>query len=127
MRCIIGLDQYSRAIKGEPRKDEDGYTVYDDEISLGDWRKHSSLQGWMERLWRSKGGEGEFNCVAVELDADDLSALRDDVQASNLPATTGFFFGNGSDEYYKEQDLTFIEEALEFIEAGYKIEYNSWW
>jgi hypothetical protein len=123
----MGLDQYSRAIKGEPRKDDGGSTVYDDEIFLGDWRKHSSLQGWMERLWRSKGGEGLFNCVAVELDADDLSALRDAVEASNLPATQGFFFGSGNDDYYKEQDLNFVEEALELIEAGYKIEYSSWW
>ena len=123
----MGLDQWAKAVKGEPRKDDDGYTVYDDEISLGDWRKHSSLQGWMERLWRSKGGDGEFNCVAVELDADDLAALRDVVESSRWISTQGFFFGSGRDEHYKEQDLTFVEEALELIEAGYKIEYNSWW
>ena len=56
----MGLDQYATAIKGE------------DEISLGEWRKHPNLQGWMENLWRSKGGEGEFNCVQVELNGDDL-------------------------------------------------------
>jgi hypothetical protein len=123
----MGLDQWAKAVKGEPRKDDDGYTVYDDEISLGDWRKHSSLQGWMERLWRSKGGDGEFNCVAVELDADDLAALRDVVESSRWISTHGFFFGSGSDEHYKEQDLTFVEEALELIDAGYMIRYSSWW
>ena len=123
----MGLDQYAVAVKGEPRKDEDGCVVYDDQISLGEWRKHPNLQGWMERLWRSKGGEGQFNCVSVELNGDDLQRLRIDVDHRDLPSTTGFFFGDDSDEYYKEQDLTFVEEALELIEAGYKIEYSSWW
>ena len=124
----MGLDQYARAIKVESaRKDEDGYTVYDDQISLVSWRKHPNLQGWMEHLWRSKGGEGEFNCVPVELNGDDLQRLRIDVDHRDLPSTQGFFFGSDSDEYYKEQDLTFVEEALELIEAGYKIEYSSWW
>ena len=111
----MGLDQYAQAVKG------------DEKISLGEWRKHPNLQGWMERLWRSKGGEGDFNCVSVELNGDDLQRLRIDVDHRDLPSTQGFFFGNDSDEYYKEQDLTFVEEALDLIEAGYKIEYSSWW
>jgi len=111
----MGLDQYATAVKGE------------DEISLGEWRKHPNLQGWMENLWRSKGGEGEFNCVQVELNGDDLQRLRIDVDHRDLPSTQGFFFGGDSDEYYKDQDLTFVEEALEFIEAGYKVYYSSWW
>ena len=111
----MGLDQYATAVKGE------------DEISLGEWRKHPNLQGWMENLWRSKGGEGEFNCVQVELNGDDLQRLRIDVDHRDLPSTQGFFFGSNSDEYYKQQDLTFVEEALEFIEAGYKVYYSSWW
>ena len=123
----MGLDQWAIATKGEAQKHEDGHIFYEEQITLADWRKHPSLQGWMENRWRSKGGEGEFNCVAVELDADDLSALRDDIEASNLPATDGFFFGFTSDDHYKEQDLTFVEEALELFEAGYRVAYESWW
>lgn len=113
----MGLDQNAYAFKNR----EDG------SISLAEWRKHPNLQGWMERLWRSKGGEGEFNCVGVELDREDLESLQDFVVGGDLPETTGLFFGGDSDERYKEQDLTFIEEALELIEAGYTVEYNSWW
>jgi len=113
----MGLDQNAYAFKNR----EDG------SIALAEWRKHPNLHGWMERLWRGKGGEGEFNCVEVELDREDLESLQDFVTRGDLPETTGFFFGGNSDERYKEQDLTFIEEALELIEAGYKVEYNSWW
>ena len=113
----MGLDQNAYAFKNR----EDG------SISLAEWRKHSSLQGWMENLWRSKGGEGEFNCVGLELTVEDLEELKQDVDFGDLPETQGFFFGSGNDARYKETDLTFIKEALEFIEAGYKVEYNSWW
>ena len=26
------------------------------------WRKHPNLHGWMEDLYRAKGGAAEFNC-----------------------------------------------------------------
>lgn len=113
----MGLDQSAYAFKS--REDES--------ISLAEWRKHSSLHGWMENLWRSKGGEGEFNCVGLELTTEDLKELKENVDGEDLPETQGFFFGSGNDAHYKETDLTFIKEALEFIEAGYKVEYNSWW
>jgi len=45
-----------------------------DEIAY--WRKHPNLQGWMEQLWREKGGKGEFNCVDVELTREDLKQLE---------------------------------------------------
>ena len=113
----MGLDQNACAFKSPGNES----------VSLAEWRKHSSLHGWMEKLWRSKGGEGEFNCVGLELTTEDLKELGVAVVGGDLPETQGFFFGSGNDARYKETDLTFIEEALEFIEAGYTVEYNSWW
>jgi hypothetical protein len=79
----MGLDQSAVARKGEPRKvpqtwtttDADGneeevveyYNEWDDTIELAYWRKHPNLQGWMQELYYEKGGEGEFNCVDLEL------------------------------------------------------------
>ena len=122
----MGLDQDACATKGKKiETDDDVY--YEEQINLAYWRKHSSLQGWMENLYRANGGEGEFNCVEVELDSEDLESLRDFVTRGDLPETQGLFFGSGNDEHYKEQDLTFIAEALELAEAGYTIRYSSWW
>jgi len=37
------------------------------------WRKHHDLHGWMERLYRSKGGPAaSFNCIPVRLTMEDL-------------------------------------------------------
>ena len=115
----MGLDQYANARRGEAKTDEDGYTYYEDSMELAYWRKHPNLQGWMEELWREKGGEGEFNCVDVELTLEDLEALEESLDAEDLPETVGFFFGENSDDHYAEQDREFIREARAAIKQGY--------
>ena len=99
-----------------------------DKKELHYWRKHPNLQGWMENLYYEKDGESDtFNCVNVQLTWEDLERLEDDIKNNRLPDTCGFFFGDDSDEYYKEDDLKFIEEALLAIRKGYDVYYSSWW
>ena len=123
----MGLDQYATARRGEGTIDEDGYTYYKDSIELAYWRKHPNLQGWMEDLWLAKGGEGEFNCVDLELEIEDLDLLEQSLDESALPETVGFFFGANSDDHYVEQDREFIVQARAAIKQGYKVVYHSWW
>jgi hypothetical protein len=61
---------------------------------LAYWRKQPNLHGWMEHLFRAKGGTAEdFNSVNLQLDAADLDALEHAIRSRTLPPTTGFFFG----------------------------------
>jgi len=112
----MGLDQYA-SVRKEGQEDQE----------IAYWRKHPNLQGWMEDLWRSRGNSGQFNCEEVELTFEDLEQLEESIEGTELPETSGFFFGNNSDDYYKEQDLQFIADASEAIEQGYKVIYTSWW
>jgi len=139
----MGLDQYATARKGEPRtvKSEytytdlegnehegvDEYLEWDDTIQLAEWRKHPNLQGWMESLWREKGGEGEFNCVDVVITLQDLDALEATLDEEALPETAGFFFGGNADDHYAEADREFIVQARAAIKQGYTVVYSSWW
>lgn len=139
----MGLDQYAFARKGEPIETTEDYTYqdfegnthteqrtsvsYEVEHEVAYWRKHPNLQGWMEDLWREKGGEGEFNCVDVELTAADLEKLEYDLRFDQLPPTEGFFFGGDSDDHYREADQEFIRGARQYLSDGYKIVYTSWW
>ena len=139
----MGLDQYAFARKGDRIETTEDYTYqdfegnthteqrtsvsYEEEHEVAYWRKHPNLQGWMEDLWREKGGEGEFNCVDVELTLEDLEQLEASIEGAELPATEGFFFGSDSDDHYKEGDLEFIREARQHLSDGYKIVYTSWW
>ena len=139
----MGLDQYATARKGEPRKvsqtwtttDADGneeevveyYNEWDDTIELATWRKHPNLQGWMEELWYEKGGEGEFNCVELELTLENLDALEATLDEEALPETAGFFFGDNANDHYAEADREFIVQAHAALKKGYTVVYSSWW
>ena len=123
----MGLDQYANARKGEPTTDDEGYTYYEDSMELAYWRKHPNLQGWMQDLYYEKGGEGEFNCVDVELTLEDLDALEESLDEEALPETAGFFFGTDSSDYYAEADREFIVAARAAIKQGYTVTYSSWW
>tara|TARA_A100001515_G_scaffold63847_1_gene50593 strand:+ start:1875 stop:2270 length:396 start_codon:yes stop_codon:yes gene_type:complete len=126
-RLKMGLDQYATARKGEGTIDEDGYTYYKDSIELAYWRKHPNLQGWMQNLYYEKGGEGEFNCVDLEIDEEDLDKLEETLDSKELPETSGFFFGNNSDDHYAEADRDFIVQARAALKQGYTVIYYSWW
>jgi hypothetical protein len=116
----MGLDQYATAVKD------------DEKIEFFYWRKHNRLQGYMKKLYESKGGTECFNCEDVELTLTDLEQLEAVVCNKKLPATTGFFFGSDSysDEWIDEMvadDLKFIDKAREHIKNGYAVVYSSWW
>jgi hypothetical protein len=138
----MGLDQYAYAAAKAGQQDQyyedENYDKEDsDPTKIGPpreiayWRKHPNLQGWMEQLWleRNPGGDEHtsFNGIELELTWEDLERLELDVIAGTLPPTTGFFFGNESDEYYREQDLDFIKKAKTEIFVGLKVFYNSSW
>ena len=105
---------------------------------LAYWRKHPNLQGWMESLWKHKmhqanrdieesEWDSSFNGIELELTAEDLDALERAVKKRQLPKTSGFFFGNDSDQHYYQHDLEFIRQARAELFLGLKVFYNSSW
>lgn len=127
----MGLDQTAFKVKSD--YDSDTRTDTTTKTELHYWRKHNRLQGWMEELWRSKGGDGEFNLVDVHIDEDDLDTLEAAILNKKLPECGGFFFGNDSyedyeGEYgYKDDDVEFIQKAREALADGWRIVYSCWW
>lgn len=123
----MGLDQYAY-IASQAGDDHHSHQ------ELAYWRKHPNLQGWMEQLWLRRGGSNEtspfgsdFNGVELELTWDDLDKLEHVIRNGELPTTSGFFFGNNADDYYREQDLEFVKSAKAEVFLGRKVFYNSSW
>ena len=113
----MGLDQYA--------------TVGDSNYQ---WRKHPKLHDYMEKIYRSRGGEEAFNCIELQLSRSDIKGLIEAIQNNNLPtAEPGLFFGHQwqdeTAQHYKEQDLEFCKKALEALSDNpkTKITYDSWW
>ena len=74
----------------------------------------------------------EFNCVNVQLDITDLQIIRTFVMNDDLPfCSDGMFWGHQFQEdamrEYKDQDLDFCAQAIEWIQEGKEVYYTSWW
>ena len=126
----MGLDMYAFAVKADSFGDRVVDAVMDDDaVQISYWRKFNALHGWMEDLYRLKGGSKEsFNCTTLRLDLKDLDRLEMDVGANKLVPRNGFFFG--SQEIYPE-DLEsvadFVKVSRQCIAEGKAVFYDSWW
>jgi hypothetical protein len=136
----MGLDMYAYTAPAE--------LVGDQQVDLGEklfengkaregvdtdfayWRKFNHLHGWMEKLYREKGGTQEsFNCATVRLTLEDLAVLHSMASMKALTPTEGFFFGGN--EPFNDDDqhavLDFVMKARMAIDEGKAVVYDSWW
>jgi hypothetical protein len=135
----MGLDMYAYSAARAGQQDEFWEGAQLDESKefvnpvtqkpkeLAYWRKHPNLHGWFQEEWLSQGNEGDFNGDELEIDWAMLERLEYDIKEGNLPSTSGFFFGNSADDYYREQDLEFVKNARAELFLGLKVFYNSSW
>ena len=126
----MGLDMYAFSVDVEVAR---GGVV---DVALGDtateicyWRKFNALHGWMEDLYRQKGGSKEsFNCTTVRLTANDLDRLEMDTGNNKLVPVNGFFFGvQEIDSEDIESVAGFVKLARQAIADGKAVFYDSWW
>jgi len=126
----MGLDMYAFSVDVEVARG--GVT----DVALGDnaeqisyWRKFNALHGWMEDLYRQKGGSKEsFNCTTVRLTANDLDRLEMDTGNNKLVPVNGFFFGiQEIDSEDIESVAGFVKLARQAIADGKAVFYDSWW
>ena len=139
----MGLDQYAitKLLDKAPELDPNlhgqemvNYMNTAERIQICSWRKHPHFHGWMERLWRTREQPyktDDFNCVELELTQQDILELQEAVTNGTLMErayrTSGFFWGDPADEEYRDQDLLFCRQALDLIQHGFKVYYDSWW
>jgi hypothetical protein len=125
----MGLDMYAFAVSKRDAIGEFEMAKDCEREELHYWRKHHDLHGWMEKLYRAKGGDADsFNCIPVELTVDDLDDLQQALLDDNLPRTSGFFFGdNPPDLETMRNDLMFVQKCRIAIKEGKVVYYDSWW
>ena len=125
----MGLDMYAYAVSKRDAIGEFEMAQDSEKEELHYWRKHHDLHGWMENLYRDKGGDADsFNCIPVELTLDDLDNLQQALLEDNLPRTSGFFFGdNPPDLETMREDLMFVQKCRIAIKEGKVVYYDSWW
>lgn len=134
---IMGLDMYAYSASADQFTDKDQVDVSlkgKNTSKIFYWRKFNALHGWMESLYRHKGGTEVFNCTTVRLMPEDIDSLEKAFKATKaneeggLKPTSGFFFG--AETIYPE-DLETLEKFIvlcgESFDANEAVFYTSWW
>lgn len=131
----MGLDQYMylRSKDEEIAKEEEEYGL--NEIAY--WRKHSDLQGYMEKIYIERGGDEEFNLIPLELSKEDIENLKEyaikelkkykENEEEEIEHTRGFFFGESREKDW-EHTIEVCENILSVVDfEKEKVVYDSWW
>lgn len=117
----MGLDAFLVIVNNKTNESEE----------LMYFRKFNALHGFMEELYREKGGtEEDFNCIPLELNDTDLKELQIMLKHNLLKPKTGFFFGAQEVSEYHKEDLRFALEKIKSLKesgADFKVVYDSWW
>ena len=136
----MGLDMYAYTVSADLIEDRqvdmNEYLQEVEELAPGRvnrefayWRKFNHLHGWMEQLYRKKGGSQDtFNCTQVRLMPEDIDQLEQDMQNNQLHPMGGFFFGD--DKLYPEDVESlqqFIQDSREAFKDNLAVLYDSWW
>ena len=133
----MGLDMYAFTVSAQAAKknkvdlklyDKHDNRVFHDE-RIAYWRKFNALHGWMEQLYRAKGGKKEsFNCATVRLEEEDLDALTELAYSNGLKPVPGFFWG---EQVVYPEDIeslkAFLKDAYDALHNGLAVYYDSWW
>ena len=122
----MGLDMYAM-VTCEEIDTEIDVKIDSAHALIHQWRKHPNRHGWMEQLYRRKGGTAEkLNQIGLKLTMSDLRALEQAVDSGTLPETQGFLFGQSDGTEY-EDDLVFLHKAMNAIDNGLSLYYFAWW
>lgn len=115
----MGLDMYAYSVKkGTNLEGDFGFSLEGtDAVEIKYWRKFNNLHGWMEELYKNKGGVEDFNCVNLKLTIEDLERLK--LEAPELKPTMG--------PNDVEDVVAFRDYAIKEIEEGNTIVYSAWW
>lgn len=107
----MGLDSYLKYVPLEAVIDD--FTFNEQSCEMEEfkyWRKHQHLHDWMKRLFIKKGGDysaNQFNCEYVRVTLEDLNHLKNDMD---------WVDEQGSGWYHWDDDISFIKQAISFLE-----------
>lgn len=124
----MGLDSYAYKVPKEYVKNDFeikdyAYICNDESNELAYWRKHYELHNWFKALYLKKGGKDDsFNLTPIRVTVEDLNKLQ-----WAFKKNKSLHYSNYMQWDYKETDDEFIKNALQAIEDGYEVFFESWY
>ena len=114
----MGLDMYLTGEAfyehGHPNRSVEPFPIEKTHYSLGYWRKHPNLHGYLVERFAN----GVDECQRIGLVAKDMKQIIQAVKDRQLPDTTGCFFGESDDTPAEiADDIKIFEDALAWLET----------
>lgn len=124
----MGLDMYAYAVGSHPENTDNSISKHAAKEDIAYWRKFNALHGYMEDLYKARGGTKSFNCIPLRLSLADLGSLENALDNNTLEPRSGFFWGT-PDIYPEdiESARMFLDKARAAIADGFEVYYDSWW
>ncbi len=142
----MGLDQCFKVIDTIP----ENLNINSEEVSrmsktIHDLRGHWQMQLFLEKVYRERGGKGDFSCYNLQLTRENLVNLRNAIQNFELPKYQLYKNTYHSEEEYAQmsydhvkmfrnleknqyyEDLELIEKCIKLVDEGKIVYYWSWW
>lgn len=126
----MGLDAWFYAYPKGKRWDDMDEDNYEKELHY--FRKHSDLNGLLQRAWLDKNpneSPDNFNCTHFPIDKK-LVKLIEKVaylDEEERKPYSGFFWGHSTEDDWKEVRLELIPKLKEALREGKTIIYHPWW
>lgn len=119
-------DNY-RVLEEEKKVLEDEYRGLLNEEEIYYWRKHANLNGFMEKLYYAKGGEGKFNCTPLILTKEDVKKVIEfESTGEEQEVSQGYFWGKSSQSDRDESITVFTNILNSFDFDKYDLVYLCW-
>ncbi len=109
----MGLDMYLTGERCFSRIDKSEGTLVGERYSLGYWRKHPNLHGYIVNRF----AEGRDDCQEITLGTEQMEQILNAVQTDQLPHTEGFFFGSSAGRE-KDYDIHVFTNAIRWLDES---------
>lgn len=135
----MGLDMYLKKINKKVYNNKELINVLNNNsdciecIEIAYWRKHSDLQGIMEKLYFEKdGSHEEFNCIPLLLSKEECENILDLSKRivageEESPEARGFFWGESTNEKWQYTKEVFEKVLKDTDFENETVFYDSWW
>lgn len=106
----------------------DSYDKFCNEYEIDYFRKHHRLNDWMERLYRIKGGTGEFNGQSLQINQDDVHHLKAAIKHSNLEDLEELLMWQQTiDNRTKKEYNALCRKISKCLKEGWVVYYTCSW
>ena len=115
--------------KHRDMEESESFNQFLTDATIHSWINNRFIHGLIRQIFIRRKGRGSFISTYLRLDEVDLRFIKNILLSDRIGyyADPGYFLGEGHDytDFNLDDDLRFVQKALDSIKEGYIVYYNS--